>query len=301
MIEIQTNAVAGKHRGSRTNQSWLHTISATLDRVYVVMQEDLVGEILRFIIITTIKPLFYFCLLFLLGLYFLTGCGLGTTSFGNWTVRLPEDENYFYAVGGPKDERIEANDQARVEMAKIISVTVDSEIELVAIEQSGLVETTVVDQIRIQAKETMKNVSIVEVRKSLQGYHSLARMPRRPIEDILDSLRFKKVPPTATEISRSVILPGWGQIQKQQTKKGLGILSAQAVSIGGMVLFSILKSSANEQMIYSRTAGARQAHRNEAQRFAVLMVSSLVTASAIYIYNLVDVMAVPKKVPLKPE
>ena len=247
-----------------------------------------------------IKSLIYFSLPFLLALYFLTGCSLSTTSFGDWTVRLPEDENYFYAVGGPKDGRIEANDQARAEMAKFVSVTVDSEIERVTVEQSGSIKTNVVDQVRIEAKETMENVSIVEVRKSLQGYHSLARMPRRPIEEILDSLRFKKVPPTTTEIGRSVILPGWGQIQKRQAKKGLGILSAQAVSVGGTVLFSILKSSADEQMIYSRTAGARQAYRNEAQRFALLMVSSLVTASAIYIYNLVDVSSVPKKVPLKP-
>ncbi len=118
------------------------------------------------------------------------------------------------------------------------------------------------------------------------------------MEEILDSLRFKKTPPTVGEIGRSVILPGWGQIQKSQQRKGFIILSAQAVSIGGTILFSILKSSADENMIYARTAGVRRAYQQDSQTFRNLMFGSLITATAIYIYNLVDVTAMPKKVPL---
>ena len=242
----------------------------------------------------------YKTLIVVLGLYLLTGCSLSGKGFGNWTVRLPEDGDYFYAVGGPKAERIEANDQARAEMAKFISVTVDSEIERVTTEQSGQIETKVVDKIRLQAKETMENLSIVEVQRSQEGYYALARMPSRPIEEILDSLRFKKVPATMGEIGRSVALPGWGQIQKNQNRKGFSILSAQALTIGGTVLFSILKSSADEDMIYARTAGVRRAYQQDSQTFRSLMVGSLTTGTAIYIYNLVDVTAVPKKVPLQP-
>ena len=146
----------------------------------------------------------------------------------------------------------------------------------------------------------MENLSIVEVHRNQEGYYALARMPSRPIEEILDSLRFKKVPATMGEIGRSVALPGWGQIQKNQNRKGFSILSAQALTIGGTVLFSILKSSADEDMIYARTAGVRRAYQQDSQTFRSLMVGSLITGTAIYIYNLVDVTAVPKKVPLQP-
>ena len=77
-------------------------------------------------------------------------------------------------------------------------------------------------------------------------------------------------------------------------------LSAQAVAIGGAILFSILKSSADENMIYARTAGVRRAYQQDSQTFRSLMVGSLIAGAAIYIYNLVDVTAVPKKVPLQP-
>ena len=235
-----------------------------------------------------------------LSLYLLTACSLGGKRFGDWTVRLPEDGDCFYAVGGPSTERIVANDQARAEMAKFISVTVDSEIERATTERSGQVETKILDTIRLQAKETMKNLSIVEVKKIWEGYYALARMPSRPMEKILDSLRFKKMPPTVGEIGRSVVLPGWGQIKKSQQRKGFSILSAQAVAIGGTILFSILKSSADENMIYARTAGVRRAYQQDSQTFRSLMFGSLITATAIYIYNLVDATAVPKKVPLGP-
>ena len=51
---------------------------------------------------------------------------------------------------------------------------------------------------------------------------------------------------------------------------------------------------------YARTAGVRRAYQQDSQTFRSLMVGSLIMGTAIYIYNLVDVTAVPKKVPLQP-
>ena len=94
--------------------------------------------------------------------------------------------------------------------------------------------------------------------------------------------------------------PAGAKSKKKQQRKGFTILSAQAVSIGGTILFSILKSSADENMIYARTAGVRRAYQQDSQTFRSLMFGSLITATAIYIYNLVDSTAVPKKIPLGP-
>ena len=65
------------------------------------------------------------------------GRGLRQAEFGNWVVRLPADSDHSYAVGGPNPDRTAANDNARAEMVKFISVTVDSEIEQVTAEQYG--------------------------------------------------------------------------------------------------------------------------------------------------------------------
>ena len=51
-------------------------------------------------------------MLIFLSLYLLTACSLSRKRFSDWTIRLPEDRDYLYAVGGPSTERIEASDQA---------------------------------------------------------------------------------------------------------------------------------------------------------------------------------------------
>ena len=88
------------------------------------------------------------------------------------------------------------------------------------------------------------------------------------------------------------------KFQKDQSRKGFGLLSGQALTIGSWALFYVLKSSAEEDMIYAKTPGVRKAYQQDSHTLKSLMVGSLVTAGAIYIYNLVDVTAVPKKVPI---
>ena len=54
-------------------------------------------------------------------------------------------------------------------------------------------------------------------------------------------------------------------------------------------------------MNYAKTPGVRKAYQQDLQTLKGLRISSLVTAAAVYIYNLVDVTAVPEKVSINQE
>ena len=225
-----------------------------------------------------------------------SGCALKHRDYGRWSEILPEDSDYFYAVGGPSPTRQTANDNARSEMGKFISVTVDSEIERVVVDSGDEIDQNTIDQLLVKSKETLRHLSIAAVKNKDEGYLALARMPRRPLNEIMESLRFEWIPPSTGEIVRSVLAPGWGQLKKKQVRKGLGILSSQVVLLGSTLIFNSLKTSAHDDYLLARTDGVRRAYRDDEENYQRLITGSLVGLGAVYIYNLIDVSTADKKV-----
>ena len=225
-----------------------------------------------------------------------SGCALKHRDYGRWCEILPEDSDYFYAVGGPSSTRQAANDNARSEMGKFISVTVDSEIESWKRERNDGIDQERLEQLRLESKETLRYLSIAAVKREDGGYLALARMPRRPLNEIMESLRFEWMPPSLGEMARSALVPGWGQLEKKQTRKGLGILSSQVVLLGSTLIFNSLKTSAHDDYLLARTDGVRRAYRDDEDNYQRLMTGSLVGLGAVYIYNLIDVSTADKKV-----
>ena len=178
-----------------------------------------------------------------------SGCAVKQRDYGRWSEILPEDSDYFYAVGGPSPTRQAANDNARSEMGKFISVTVDSEIERVVVDSGDEIDRNTIDQLQVASRETLQYLSMVEVKKTGEGYYTLARMPRQPLDKILEALRFKWVPPSTGDIVRSVLVPGWGQLEKKQSQKGLTIFGSQVLLLGGVLVSNSLKSSAYDDYL----------------------------------------------------
>jgi len=226
----------------------------------------------------------------------LSGCGAKHAEFGNWTRRLPEGRNYFYAVGGPSESRPAANDNARAEMAKFIQVTVDAEINNILKARNEEIDNRFFEQVHLRANETLRYVSIVEVRKSPEGYYALARMPRRPVDEILEEIKFTKIPPSFGEIAKSIVITGWGEFHKSQTKKGMAILGSESLLVGGSLIFLTLRDDAADKSIHALTQGARKTYLNRKENYERLMLGTLIGAGVVYLYNLVDVTTVPKKV-----
>ena len=90
---------------------------------------------------------------------------------------------------------------------------------------------------------------------------------------------------------RSAICPGWGQIYKGSKGKGIAILGAEVVALGGVVAFESMRSSyvtkAKTQPQFAQKYYARATNcKNIRNGF-------IAGAAAVYVYNLIDAIAAP--------
>jgi hypothetical protein len=110
------------------------------------------------------------------------------------------------------------------------------------------------------------------------------------------SVRFDKVEFTTDyggkALLRSIIVPGWGQMYKGSMGKGIIILSAEVASIAGALVCENLRSSYyNKAVAEQRNASVQAQYQNRAISYRNIRNGFIVAASAIYVYNIVDVVS----------
>ena len=90
---------------------------------------------------------------------------------------------------------------------------------------------------------------------------------------------------------RSAICPGWGQMYKGSKGKGIAILGAEALAVGGMVAFEGMRSSYVTKMHQQPQFAQRYAAK--ATNCKNIRNGIAAAAAAIYVYNLIDAVAAP--------
>ncbi len=109
------------------------------------------------------------------------------------------------------------------------------------------------------------------------------------------SVNFDKVQITdkygAKGLWRSAILPGWGQMYKGSTGKGIAILGAEVVAVGGIVAFESMRSSYVAKM-HTQPHYAQQ-YASKASNCKNIRNGFIAGAAAVYVYNIIDAIAAP--------
>lgn len=90
---------------------------------------------------------------------------------------------------------------------------------------------------------------------------------------------------------RSAIVPGWGQMYKGSTGKGIAILGAEVVAIGGVVALESMRSSYVTK-IHQQPQHAQQ-YAAKASNCKNIRNGFIAAAAAVYVYNLIDAIAAP--------
>ena len=88
---------------------------------------------------------------------------------------------------------------------------------------------------------------------------------------------------------RSAIIPGWGQMYKGSTGKGIAILGAEVVAVGGIVAFESMRSSYVAK-IHTQPQYAQQ-YASKASNCKNIRNGFIAGAAAIYVFNLIDAIA----------
>ena len=102
-----------------------------------------------------------------------------------------------------------------------------------------------------------------------------------------DRLRFTRKY-GARGLWRSLIIPGWGQMYKGSTAKGLGILGGEAVLAAGIIVSENLRSSYIKKMI--EQPQHQQTYNTRADNWCNIRNVCIGAAAALYVYNLVDAL-----------
>lgn len=87
---------------------------------------------------------------------------------------------------------------------------------------------------------------------------------------------------------RSTITPGWGQMYKKQTAKGITILCTEICAIAGIIVTQNLSTNYRNKAKNSSEIELLRSYQNKSHTWENARNGCIVAASAIYVYNLID-------------
>ena len=92
---------------------------------------------------------------------------------------------------------------------------------------------------------------------------------------------------------RSSLVPGWGQMHKGSTAKGIMILGGEAALIGGIIVTESRRASYAKKVNETRNAAHIRTYSNKAGNMEIIRNSCIAGAAVLYAYNLIDAIAAP--------
>ncbi|TSA26327.1 MAG: hypothetical protein D4R68_07580 [Ignavibacteriales bacterium] len=99
-------------------------------------------------------------------------------------------------------------------------------------------------------------------------------------------------PSSFSPVWRSLLLPGWGQLYKEETFKGLSFMVLSLGGIAGGFVFNQLSQDATNKANSSRTQVSRDFYNQQTKDYDTYSKISFITAGIIYLWSLIDAIAV---------
>jgi hypothetical protein len=219
----------------------------------------------------------------------------------NWVTKTPEGYLNDYFVGrGVATTKTEATQKAYedavVSIMRNNSLTVNySEDNRTVTEQRNLDETTRMEIVRKSVQElrfegeskTIKHLKLSETyyENSFSGYEAwvLLSLPKRdPIS-----------PPSAfSPVWRSFLLPGWGQLYKEQTFKGISFMVLTIGGVASGLVYRQMSMDATDKAYASRTQARRDYYNQDKKDYNNYSMISFIAAGVFYSWNLIDAIIV---------
>jgi hypothetical protein len=221
-----------------------------------------------------------------------------------WINKTPVGylNDYFVGTGSSQHSLQETHQQALEEAMKMI---IKSGPVLMAASETSTITSTQIDSPDSQHWEIVHRIaselSIQGHSQSIQGLveeeryleydgttHTAWSLVRIPKTKGIES------PPTVlSAVWRSALLPGWGQIYKGETAKGVTLIGSEALLIPGAIIFNNLKTNEIGKAASSRTQILRDFHTDRANLYRTLSLTAIILAGTLYTCNVVDAIVIP--------
>ncbi len=235
-----------------------------------------------------------------------------------WLDNTPQELNYTYKIvevvsyGDTKDAaRVKAlenlsSDQQLIEGVRIYQKTQKESVKdkkrvdagpLHQVQHDHIVVNTVIDgnTVNLNANRIDEYATQEYGRVKLHTLYQVATCDNPIFDNVYLTTKYG-----ARGLWRSAICPGWGQMYKGSIAKGVSILAAEVLTIGGIIF------TENERAVYvskmrSQPNFARQ-YKSRADNYETARNCCIGAAAAVYLYNLIDAIVAPgaKRVVVKP-
>ncbi|MDO9152912.1 MAG: DUF5683 domain-containing protein [Paludibacter sp.] len=90
--------------------------------------------------------------------------------------------------------------------------------------------------------------------------------------------------------AKSIIIPGWGQLSKQHTLKGIAIFGSEALLVGSAILSENMRIDNITRMNNTRDVNFKKQYLYLANNWENVRNISFASAGAVYLYNIIDVI-----------
>ncbi len=91
---------------------------------------------------------------------------------------------------------------------------------------------------------------------------------------------------------RSILVPGWGQLYKDESLKGILFMAGSIGGLAGGLIFKQLSIDATNKALSARTQAVRDFYNNDSKNYDTYSTISFIASASIYIWNLIDAVAV---------
>lgn len=219
-----------------------------------------------------------------------------------WYRELPQGFAYDYFKGmGSSTSKSEAA-QLAFEDA-VISImnnnTVKIELPKFSIENLGNEKISADSLNSIITRKTVIELKLSNESKTIKGlrtYKTEFEQEGRIFNAyVLLSLPKKNPIPSPSSLSpiwRSIFVPGWGQLYKGETFKGVSFIVLTLGGVAGGFVFKQLSQDATNKANSSRTQASRDFYNQQTKDYDTYSKISFITAAVFYVWNLIDAIAV---------
>lgn len=218
----------------------------------------------------------------------------------SWLYQTPSGyiNEFFVGMGSSTESESEAEDVAIKNAFKNIAFS-----KGIIIEPSSTIMKVISKRINnktektIEIADSIKVTTLTTIVKSFRiwdkfykyenGIYSFWVLVSIPKENQIS-------PPTAiSTIWRSFIIPGWGQLYKEESLKGIFFMVS---GIGGVATGIILKQlsiDSENNALNSRTQARRDYYNDQTKTYDTFSKISFIVAGVAYVWSLIDAITVP--------
>jgi len=217
----------------------------------------------------------------------------------DWITNVPESKYFYYYCGTGSSTSLDKSKEKAVgnvifEIIKSGNITISGELEVLTsdFEENGKSHNSseIVQDIMIEGESQnvygLRNVGDYwEEKRSGYNYWVLIRVPKKASfasKPIYKSAKF-------APIWRSALIPGWGQLYKQESVKGSFIMGSELALLSSSLFFAYKgKDFADKEENEIFDMDKRETYRNNKDLAYSISMVSIIGASVVYIYNLYD-------------